>query len=70
MSAQLIGPRKHRLVERETGIKFDRILRFSNRIWEGRALTDNGHDHILIDTQDWSTRPDPDAHHWTTCALL
>lgn len=66
VSAQIVGDRKRRRAERETGLTIDRLLRLSNRSWEARVVEEGGHRHRWIDPLTWEHGPSTDAC-WSSC---
>ena len=69
MSIQVVGDRKRRKTERETGLTIDRLIRCDNHTWEARILEHDGHRHFRIAKADWSYKPS-DGPCWTTCGEL
>lgn len=67
MGIQVIGPKKLRRAERETGLTIDRLVRLDNHTWGARVLREGGHVHVRIDRRTFEHADDPRASCWTTC---
>lgn len=69
MGIQVVGDKKRRKAEQQTGLIIDRLVRLDNRTWEARVLEDGGHRHFEINKADW-TLAEAFPRCWSTCQEL
>lgn len=67
MGIQVIGEKKRRRAERETGLQIDRLVRIDNNTWEARVLLGDGHAHLTINRHTWHVSVS-NGPCWSTCS--
>jgi hypothetical protein len=66
ISGHILGPRKLRRLQRETGLPFDRAYN-RNGVGAARIVDDAGCHHYWIDFRDYRVEPIDRPTHWSSC---